>query len=120
MPDTSITLAPSAIQVDEMEKAVDVAEKNMNRFGLTTQEIRSRRSWVHDTRRTVSQDKAFGDFGLEDLEMCHVVSCMTSTPAAKAWQRLCNLLLLLLHLRCKVYQKHSWVSSTECNLALFG
>jgi len=45
------------IQVDEMEKAVDVAEKNMNRFGLTTQEIRSRRSWVHDTRRTVRQHK---------------------------------------------------------------
>lgn len=42
-----------AWQVDEMEKAVDVAEKNMNRFGLTTQEIRSRRTWVHDTRRTV-------------------------------------------------------------------
>ena len=38
-----------------MEKAVDVAEKNMNRFGLTTQEIKSRRQWVHDTRRTVSQ-----------------------------------------------------------------
>ena len=57
LPDTSIILDPSVIQVDEMEKAVDVAEKNMNRFGLTTQEIRSRRSWVHDTRRTVSQDK---------------------------------------------------------------
>jgi len=42
-----------AWQVDEMEKAVDVAEKNMTRFGLTTQEIRSRRSWVHDTRKTV-------------------------------------------------------------------
>lgn len=42
------------MQVDEMEKAVDVAEKNMNRFGLTTQEIKSRRQWVHDTRRTVS------------------------------------------------------------------
>ena len=41
-------------QVDEMEKAVDVAEKNMARFGLDTAEIRSRRSWVHDTRRTVS------------------------------------------------------------------
>ena len=40
-------------QVDEMEKAVDVAEKNMNRFGLTSQEIKSRRQWVHDTRRTV-------------------------------------------------------------------
>lgn len=42
-----------AWQVDEMEKAVDVAEKNMNRFGLTSQEIKSRRQWVHDTRRTV-------------------------------------------------------------------
>ena len=63
LPDTSIILDPSVIQVDEMEKAVDVAEKNMNRFGLTTQEIRSRRSWVHDTRRTVSQDKH-----LESLE----------------------------------------------------
>lgn len=55
--DTSMTLHASVTQVDEMEKAVDVAEKNMNRFGLTTQEIRSRRSWVHDTRRTVRQDK---------------------------------------------------------------
>lgn len=43
-----------ALQVAEMEKAVDVAEKNMTRFGLTTQEIRSRRSWVHDTQKTVS------------------------------------------------------------------
>ena len=57
LPVTTVTLHASVIQVDEMEKAVDVAEKNMNRFGLTTQEIRSRRSWVHDTRRTVSQDK---------------------------------------------------------------
>jgi len=80
LPGTSITLHASVIQVDEMEKAVDVAEKNMNRFGLTTQEIRSRRSWVHDTRRTVSQDKHSRGFGLEVLEMCHVVSCMTSSP----------------------------------------
>lgn len=49
-----LCLARSALQVDEMEKAVDVAEKNMTRFGLTTQEIRSRRSWVHDTRKMVS------------------------------------------------------------------
>ena len=56
--DTAYSLTESKsthlFQVDEMEKAVDVAEKNMNRFGLTTQEIRSRRQWVHDTRRTVS------------------------------------------------------------------
>ena len=42
------------LQVDEMDKAVDVAEKRMNQFGLTTQEIRNRRNWVHATRRTVS------------------------------------------------------------------
>lgn len=48
-----LCLTAAALQVDEMEKAVDVAEKNMTRFGLTTQEIRSRRTWVHDTRKTV-------------------------------------------------------------------
>lgn len=37
-----------------MDKAVDVAEKRMNQFGLTMQEIRNRRNWVHATRRTVS------------------------------------------------------------------
>ena len=42
------------LQVDEMDKAVDVAEKRMNQFGLTPQEIRNRRNWVHATRRTVS------------------------------------------------------------------
>lgn len=36
-----------------MEKAVDVAEKNMSRFGLTQQEIGSRRQWVLQTRRQV-------------------------------------------------------------------
>lgn len=44
---------PLAPQVDEMEKAVDVAEKNMARFGLTQQEISSRRKWVLQTRRQV-------------------------------------------------------------------
>lgn len=55
------------LQVDEMEKAVDVAEKNMNRFGLTTQEIRSRRQWVHDTRRTVSSK----------MSVDHAQTCIT-------------------------------------------
>jgi hypothetical protein len=40
-------------QVDEMEKAVDVAEKNMSRFGLTQAEISNRRKWVLQTRRQV-------------------------------------------------------------------
>ena len=49
-----LTLAqPVATQVDEMEKAVDVAEKNMARFGLTQQEISNRRKWVLQTRRQV-------------------------------------------------------------------
>lgn len=42
------------VQVDEMEKAVDVAEKNMSRFGLTQAEISNRRKWVMQTRRQVS------------------------------------------------------------------
>ena len=46
-------LRPLATQVDEMEKAVDVAEKNMARFGLTQQEISNRRKWVLQTRRQV-------------------------------------------------------------------
>lgn len=36
-----------------MEKAVDVAEKNMARFGLSQAEISSRRKWVMQTRRQV-------------------------------------------------------------------
>ncbi|KAK9821529.1 hypothetical protein WJX74_007301 [Apatococcus lobatus] len=38
-------------QVDEMSKAVDVAEKNMQRFGLNPTEILSRRKWVANTRK---------------------------------------------------------------------
>ncbi len=41
-------------QVDEMEKAVDVAEKNMARFGLTQAEISNRRKWVMQTRKKVT------------------------------------------------------------------
>ena len=40
-------------QVEEMAKAVDVAEKNMARFGLSQAEISSRRKWVLQTRRQV-------------------------------------------------------------------
>ena len=36
-----------------MEKAVDVAEKNMRRFGLSQAEISSRRKWVLQTRKRV-------------------------------------------------------------------
>ena len=39
------------LQVDEMEKAVDVAESNMARFGLTHQEVASRKKWVNKTRQ---------------------------------------------------------------------
>ena len=36
-----------------MEKAVDVAEKNMSRFGLSQAEISKRRKWVMQTRTKV-------------------------------------------------------------------
>ena len=39
-----------------MEKAVDVAESNMSRFGLTQQELSSRRKWVSKTRQQVLSD----------------------------------------------------------------
>lgn len=39
-----------------MEKAVDVAESNMTRFGLTAQEVASRRKWVAKTRQQVSPE----------------------------------------------------------------
>lgn len=39
--------------MDEMEKAVDVAESNMARFGLTQQEVTSRKRWVSKTRQQV-------------------------------------------------------------------
>ena len=37
-----------------MKKAVDVAEKNMSRFGLSQAEISNRRKWVMQTRKKVS------------------------------------------------------------------
>ena len=37
-----------------MEKAVDVAESNMARFGLTQQEVASRKKWVTKTRQQAS------------------------------------------------------------------
>lgn len=37
-----------------MEKAVDVAESNMARFGLTQQEVTSRKKWVTKTRQQAS------------------------------------------------------------------
>ena len=37
-----------------MEKAVDVAEKNMSRFGLSQAEISNRRKWVMQTRKKVN------------------------------------------------------------------
>lgn len=41
------------VQVEEMAKAVDVAEKNSARFGLTQAEIASRRKWILQTTREV-------------------------------------------------------------------
>ena len=38
-----------------MEKAVDVAEKNMSRFGLSQAEISKRRKWVMQTRTKVQK-----------------------------------------------------------------
>ena len=36
-----------------MAKAVDVAERQMQRFGLTPQEVAERRKWVQATRQQV-------------------------------------------------------------------
>ncbi|KAK9816760.1 hypothetical protein WJX72_004804 [[Myrmecia] bisecta] len=52
-PDIDEECKSIAWQVDEMEKAVDVAEKNMQRFGLNPQEITNRRKWVYGTRRQI-------------------------------------------------------------------
>lgn len=46
-------LQPHLLQVEEMSKAVDVAEKNTARFGLTQAEIASRRKWIMQTTREV-------------------------------------------------------------------
>lgn len=51
--DDESPLPPVLAQVDEMEKAVDVAEKNAARFGLSLAEISGRRKWVLQTRRQV-------------------------------------------------------------------
>ena len=46
------------MQLDEMGKAVDVAEKQMLRFGLTQQEVVERRKWVQAARRQVDSAAA--------------------------------------------------------------
>ena len=53
-----------------MAKAVDVAESNMARFGLTPQELASRRKWVNKTREQVCTP-AF-------LRSCHLPLCATA------------------------------------------
>ncbi|BDA42077.1 probable Syntaxin-6 [Coccomyxa sp. Obi] len=69
-----------AWQVDEMEKAVDVAEKNMARFGLSQAEISGRRKWVLQTRRQCESVMA-------SLEASHSVALNvgldTGTPTGK-------------------------------------
>lgn len=49
-------------QVDEMDKAVEVAETNMARFGLSLQEVQSRRKWVSKTRQQVLASKVLDSF----------------------------------------------------------
>lgn len=44
-----------AWQLDEMGKAVDVAERQKQRFGLTQQEVIERRKWVHSARQQCEQ-----------------------------------------------------------------
>ncbi|EIE22051.1 hypothetical protein COCSUDRAFT_53946 [Coccomyxa subellipsoidea C-169] len=62
-----------AWQVDEMEKAVDVAEKNMARFGLSQAEISGRRKWVLQTRRQC-------EGVMRSLEAQHSVSLSVGDP----------------------------------------
>ena len=45
--------SPPSVQVEEMGKAVDVAERNTARFGLTQAEVASRRRWIMQTQREV-------------------------------------------------------------------
>lgn len=60
------------MQVDEMEKAVDVAEKNMSRFGLLQAEISNRRKWVMQTRKKVRL--------LTNKPVLHHARCPTRVP----------------------------------------
>jgi syntaxin of plants SYP6 len=41
-------------QVDEMEKAVDVAEQNLGRFQISQAEVATRRKWILQTKREAS------------------------------------------------------------------
>ncbi|KAK9909708.1 hypothetical protein WJX75_006414 [Coccomyxa subellipsoidea] len=62
-----------AWQVDEMEKAVDVAEKNAARFGLSQAEISGRRKWVLQTRRQC-------EGVVHSLEASHSVALSVGNP----------------------------------------
>ena len=42
-------------QVEEMERTVNVAERQAARFGLSQQEVQSRRQWVQRTKQEVRE-----------------------------------------------------------------
>jgi hypothetical protein len=44
------------MQVDELEKAINVAERDPARFNVSGSEIESRRQWTSQTRKEVGLD----------------------------------------------------------------
>lgn len=56
-----------SLQVNELDSAVNRAAEQPQRFGLTLEEISSRRKWITSTRRQVC-----GCFGIACLDLQHL------------------------------------------------
>lgn len=52
----------AALQLEEIDKSIDAAERNPQRFKLSQQEISDRRKWVMSTRRQVRRSLSFAGF----------------------------------------------------------
>ena len=81
-----------------MEKAVDVAEKNMSRFGLSQAEISNRRKWVMQTRKKVSTLHAEASHSCPQYAFVHGQSPRAKVCVSLArTQTACRYLQLILH-----------------------
>lgn len=70
------TMNALSMQLDEMGKAVDVAERQKQRFGLTQQEVIERRKWVHSARQQVGTAAATA----QSMLTCCSLGQHTSAP----------------------------------------
>jgi anti-sigma factor RsiW len=70
------------LQVNELDAAVNRAAEQPQRFGLTAEEIASRRKWISATRRQVRQQ--------QHLRLLKLKAAATALPSSAAARCLSN------------------------------